>query len=183
MATVMLALIDCESSYFSWQFTMGSLQFDPFFTADCTLPTANFLKFAPMNFSKADLQKEIIYKTSRSGGKGGQNVNKVSTKVELLFSVDNSILFNDEEKELINRKLQSRFNKDGLVQVVCDEERSQYLNKELAVERLIHLLTAALIKPKVRKPTKVSKAAKQARLENKRLNSMKKESRRTKFDD
>jgi len=131
-----------------------------------------------MNFSKADLQKEISYKTSRSGGKGGQNVNKVSSKVELLFSIDSSALFTDEEKELLNNKLQTRFNKDGLVQVVCDVERSQYLNKEKAVERLIKILVAALHKPKARKPTKVSKAAKQARLENKRLNSLKKENRR-----
>jgi len=134
-----------------------------------------------MNFTKTDLQKEITYKTSRSGGKGGQNVNKVSSKVELLFSISASALFTDEEKELLTQKLQSRFNKDGLVQVVCDEERSQYLNKEKAVERLITILTAALHKPKARKPTKISKAAKQARLENKRLNSLKKETRRKDF--
>ena len=67
-----------------------------------------------MNFSKPALAKEVSYKTSRSGGKGGQNVNKVSTKVELLFSVDDSVLFTDDEKSLINEKLQSRFNKDGM---------------------------------------------------------------------
>ena len=131
-----------------------------------------------MNISKPDLQREITYKTSRSGGKGGQNVNKVSTKVELLFSVDNSALFTDEERTLLNEKLQSRFNKDGLVQVICDEERSQYLNKEKALDRLINLLANALRKPKPRKATKVSKAAKAARLENKRIQSAKKESRR-----
>jgi ribosome-associated protein len=136
-----------------------------------------------MNFTKADLQKEITYKTSRSGGKGGQNVNKVSSKVALLFSVDNSLLFSDEEKELINLKLQSRFNKDGLIQVICDEERSQYLNKEKAVERLVLLLTRALHQPKIRKATKVSKAAKMARLDKKRLNAVKKENRKNKFDE
>src|SRR5438067_847019 len=97
-----------------------------------------------MNFSKTDLQKELKYKTSRSGGKGGQNVNKVSSKVELLFNVNDSLLFTDEEKQLLLEKLQSRFNKDGYVQIVCDEERSQYLNKEKAVERLIVLLGKAL---------------------------------------
>src|SRR6202012_2703444 len=97
-----------------------------------------------MNFTKTGLQKEITYKTSRSGGKGGQNVNKVSSKVELLFSISNSLLFSDEEKALLNDKLQSRFNKDGLVQIICDEERSQYLNKEKAVERLISLLIRSL---------------------------------------
>jgi ribosome-associated protein len=136
-----------------------------------------------MNFNKADLQKETFYKASRSGGKGGQNVNKVSSKVELLFSISNSILFNDEEKGLLNEKLQTRFNKDGFVQVICDEERSQYLNKEKAVERLFLLLTNALHKPKVRKTTKVSKAAKAARLEKKRLNAVKKESRKRNFEE
>ncbi|GGB05308.1 MULTISPECIES: alternative ribosome rescue aminoacyl-tRNA hydrolase ArfB [Mucilaginibacter] len=134
-----------------------------------------------MNFTKADLQKETSYKTSRSGGKGGQNVNKVSSKVELLFSIGSSALFNDEEKLLLTEKLQNRLNKDGYVQVICDEERSQYLNKEKAIERLTSLLTKALQKPKVRKPTKVSKAAKTARLDNKKMQSVKKENRKNDF--
>ena len=118
-----------------------------------------------MNIDKAKLQREVIYKTSRSGGKGGQNVNKVSTKVELLFNINNSVLFADEEKLLLINKLQNRFNKDGLVQVVCEEERSQYLNKEIALERLMVLIVNAMHKPKIRKPLKVSKAAKLARPE------------------
>jgi ribosome-associated protein len=130
-----------------------------------------------MNLNKADLQKEINYKTSRSGGKGGQNVNKVSSKVELLFDVASSALFTEDEKALLTGKLQNRLNKDGLVQVICDEERSQYLNKEKAVERLIALLGRALQVQKVRKPTKVSKAAKAARLDNKKRQSAKKENR------
>ncbi|PWK77895.1 ribosome-associated protein [Mucilaginibacter oryzae] len=135
-----------------------------------------------MNFNKADLQKETVYKTSRSGGKGGQNVNKVSSKVELLFSITASALFTEEEKQTLTEKLQNRLNKDGYVQVICDEERSQYLNKEKAIGRLILLLTKALQKPKVRKPTKVSKAAKAARLDNKKIQSAKKEGRGRKFD-
>ncbi len=135
-----------------------------------------------MNFSKTELQKEITYKTSRSGGKGGQNVNKVSSKVELLFDVNSSLLLTDEEKQVLNNKLQSRFNKDGYVQVICDEERSQYLNKEKAVERLIMLLGRALHQPKVRKPTKLSKKAKAARLNDKRIQGEKKDSRKRNFD-
>ncbi|UOE48092.1 aminoacyl-tRNA hydrolase [Mucilaginibacter sp. SMC90] len=135
-----------------------------------------------MNFTKADLQKETNYKTSRSGGKGGQNVNKVSSKVELLFSIGASALFTDEEKLLLTDKLQNRLNKDGYVQVICDEERSQYLNKEKAVERLISLLTKSLQKPKIRKPTKVSKAAKAARLDSKKIQSAKKEGRGKRFN-
>ncbi|MDN3583794.1 alternative ribosome rescue aminoacyl-tRNA hydrolase ArfB [Mucilaginibacter flavus] len=136
-----------------------------------------------MNLNKADLQNEVTYKTSRSGGKGGQNVNKVSSKVELLFDIQASLLFTDNEKLLLTDKLQTRFNKDGLVQVICDEERSQYLNKEKAVERLIALLSRALQIQKVRKPTKVSKAAKAARLDNKKKLSAKKEGRRNLGDE
>jgi ribosome-associated protein len=135
-----------------------------------------------MNFSKASLAKEVSYKTSRSGGKGGQNVNKVSTKVELLFPVDDSALFTDEEKVLIKERLQSRFNKDGYVQVICDEERSQLLNKEIALERLTMLFTRSLQKPKARKPTKISKAVREARLAGKKFTSQKKESRKKSFD-
>jgi ribosome-associated protein len=136
-----------------------------------------------MNFTKADLQKEVTYKTSRSGGKGGQNVNKVSSKVELLFAINQSALFTDEEKALLLTKLQSRLNKDGHLQVVCEEERSQYLNKEKALEKLHLILIRALHKPKVRKATKPSKAMIAARLANKKIQASKKENRKNSFDD
>lgn len=135
-----------------------------------------------MNLNKADLQREVTYKTSRSGGKGGQNVNKVSTKVELLFPIEASQLFTDDEKQLLIHKLHSRFNKDGLLQIICDEERSQLLNKEIALERLIQIISQALIVPKARKKVKISKAKKAARLDAKKLHSAKKESRRKGFD-
>jgi len=136
-----------------------------------------------MNFSKADLQKEVIYKASRSGGKGGQNINKVSTKVELLFDVMQSALFTDDEKQLILQKLQSRLNRDGLVQVMSEEERSQFMNKEKALEKLHLILVRALHQPKKRKATKPSKAVKAARLAGKKIQSAKKENRRKNFED
>ena len=135
-----------------------------------------------MNFDKASLQKEVSYKTSRSGGAGGQNVNKVSSKVELLFPITGSALFTDEEKQLLQSKLQNRLNKDGYLQIICDEERSQYLNKEIALERLVQLLTQALSVPKTRKKTKLSKAKKAARLDQKKLHSAKKDMRRGGID-
>lgn len=136
-----------------------------------------------MNLNKADLQKEVSYKTSRSGGKGGQNVNKVSTKVELLFPIETSLLFTDEEKALLLSKLQARFNKDGLLQIICDEERSQLLNKEIALERLAKILAQALIVPKIRKKLKTPKSVIAARLNNKKMQSAKKESRKRDFGD
>jgi len=136
-----------------------------------------------MNFTKDDLQKEVTYKTSRSGGKGGQNVNKVSSKVELLFDIAQSVLFTDEQKALLLTKLQSRLNRDGHLQVMSEEERSQYLNKERALEKLQLILTHALHQRKARKGTKPSKAMIEARLANKKLQSAKKTSRKGGFDD
>jgi ribosome-associated protein len=136
-----------------------------------------------MNFTKYDLKKEVSYKASRSGGKGGQNVNKVSSKVELLFSIGQSALFTDQDKALLLSKLQSRLNKDGYLQVICEQERSQYLNKEKALEKLHLMLERALHKPKARKATKPGKAVAMARLENKKIQAAKKESRKRNFDD
>jgi ribosome-associated protein len=131
-----------------------------------------------MDLNKADLQKEVVYKTSRSGGKGGQNVNKVSTKVELLLDIERSGLFNDEAKVLIISKLQNRLNKDGYLQVISEEERSQYLNKERAMDKLMNILTQALHQQKPRRVTKVSKGVKAKRLDQKRIQSVKKQMRR-----
>ncbi|GAB2684404.1 alternative ribosome rescue aminoacyl-tRNA hydrolase ArfB [Mucilaginibacter koreensis] len=135
-----------------------------------------------MQIDKAALQKEITYKTSRSGGKGGQNVNKVASKVELLFSITQSTLFDDRDKEWLLQQLATRINAGGNLQVICDEERSQYLNKQKALDRLYVLLTKALYRPKVRKATKPSKAAKARRVEQKRVNAVKKQLRKANFD-
>ena len=131
-----------------------------------------------MVVSKEALLKEVSFKTSRSGGKGGQNVNKVSSKVELNFDIERSGLFSDEQKQQLTEKLSRRINSEGILQVITEEERSQYMNKERSLEKLIVLLNHALQKQKPRKATKPGKAAVEKRLNNKLKNAMKKINRR-----
>ena len=122
-------------------------------------------------------QSEFTFKTSRSGGKGGQNVNKVSTKVELNFDLRRTQLFTEFQKHLIIKKLQSRINKDGVLQIVVQSSRSQIQNKELAIERFGELIQKALTPVKKRIATKVKKSAKEKRLNTKKLHSEKKRMR------
>lgn len=129
-----------------------------------------------------DFSREIFFKTARSGGKGGQNVNKVETAAEAWWNVTQSAMFTPEEKELLADKLKNRINKDGFLIVKSSETRSQLENKQIAQEKLIALVLQSLIKPKKRLPTKVSKAAKEKRLESKRLDARKKEMRRKPSD-
>lgn len=124
------------------------------------------------------LIQEVDYKAVRSSGAGGQNVNKVSTKVELHFMLAASKAFSEEEKLRIHKKLQSRLTKYEELILQCDETRSQHKNKELVTERFISLIRESLIKPKRRKKTKVPKAAKMKRLKKKRINSEKKANRK-----
>ncbi len=125
-----------------------------------------------------DLHKEVKYKTSRSGGAGGQHVNKVSTKVELLFNVNESLVLSENQKQKIIEKLVNRIDNEGILHLQCDETRSQLKNKELALKRLEELLKEALKPVKKRKPSKPTKAAKRKRLDEKKKHSLKKESRR-----
>lgn len=120
----------------------------------------------------------IQYKTSRSGGSGGQHVNKVETKIILLFDVDSTIIFSAKEKEQIKYRLQNRLQANGLIQVTSQETRSQWENKQIALQKLAALLTAALQVPKPRKATKPSKSAVQARLDTKRKQALRKINRR-----
>jgi ribosome-associated protein len=121
--------------------------------------------------------EEISEKFSRSGGRGGQNVNKLSTKAEVRWNVDASMVFTPEEKEKIKDILGKRINKEGELIVVSQEERSQMQNRERAIERLNKLVEAALIPEKERKPTKPTKASKERRLEEKKRIGEKKKQR------
>lgn len=128
------------------------------------------------------LRKEMKFRTSRSGGAGGQNVNKVSTKVEILFDVNNSNVLTDRQKAIIIEKLSNRISSEGILSLKCDETRSQLTNKEIVFERFINLIKTAMTPAKKRKPTKPSKASIRKRLQRKKIQSDKKDSRKFKPD-
>jgi len=125
-----------------------------------------------------ELIKECVFKTARSGGKGGQNVNKVETKVELWFDIRNSYGLSDEEKERLLNKLANKLDKEGNLHIQEQSDRTQLKNKELLKEKFYKLILSGLKVAKPRKATKVSKAVKARRLENKRVKSELKQSRK-----
>ncbi|MFP9100159.1 alternative ribosome rescue aminoacyl-tRNA hydrolase ArfB [Flavobacterium sp. RHBU_24] len=124
------------------------------------------------------LLTEPEYRAVRSSGAGGQNVNKVSSKVVLAFTPATSQALSDDEKALIAAKLATRLNAQGQLVLQCDEDRSQLRNKTIIKRRFINLLENALTVQAERKPTKVPRGVIKKRIENKRRASEKKQSRR-----
>ena len=127
------------------------------------------MKTAGRNF-----ESEFVFKSSRSGGKGGQNVNKVESKIELNFDVANSLILTEDEKKMILSKIHKRTDKNGILRIISQSERSQYLNRIKVQKKFYELTENALKKDKVRKNTKPTESSKEKRINSKKLISGKK---------
>ena len=121
---------------------------------------------------------ELQFKAVRSSGAGGQNVNKVSSKVVLSFDLKNSQALTDEEKVLLENKLASRLTSEQILILNCDEDRSQLKNKSIIIKRFLDIITAGLVIPKIRKATKIPKSVIKKRIKDKKNLSEIKKSRR-----
>ena len=130
-----------------------------------------------MDPRKIDFAKEFTFRTSRSGGRGGQHVNKVSTKVELIFDIPHSKLLSSAQKQQLLNAMKNRISGEGLLHVVCGAQRSQLQNKKTAIGRFYLLLEKAFMPVKKRVPTRPSKASRKKRLSEKKKQSEKKRSR------
>lgn len=124
------------------------------------------------------IQSELNFKAVRSSGAGGQNVNKVSSKVVLTFDLNASDSLSEEEKMLLKTNLASRLTSEGMLILNCDEDRSQIKNKEIVIKRFFEIIKKGLFVPKVRKATKIPKAIIKKRIKDKKNISEIKQSRR-----
>jgi ribosome-associated protein len=127
---------------------------------------------------KDDILKAVQFKTSRSGGSGGQHVNKVSSKVELILNIATAPFLTEQEKALVTSRLANRLDQEGNLHIVAQEDRSQLSNKEKAVAKMIATLKSALHVAKIRKPTKIPYAVIKKRLERKQIIAEKKFNRK-----
>ncbi len=125
-------------------------------------------------FDVSLLLKEVTYRVSRSSGKGGQSVNKVSSKVELLFDLASSQTLREEQKERIRQRAASRIMADGVLRLTCQEARTQYMNKKAVNEKLITLLLKCLQPVKKRIPSVIPEVAREERLKEKKKTSERK---------
>jgi len=129
-------------------------------------------------FDEALLISELDFKAVRSSGAGGQHVNKTSTKVELTYGINDSVVFGEDQKTRLISNLKSRLTKDNVLLLQCDETRSQHKNKALVTERFLELIKQALKVPKSRKKTKIPKSAQRKRLATKKKIAEKKANRK-----
>ncbi len=122
-------------------------------------------------------EDELYFTASRSSGAGGQNVNKVSTRITLWFDILNSPSLSEEEKQQILKKLSTRINKAGVLWVNAQQTRSQAVNRELALQRFVELLAQSLIKPRFRKKTRIPRRVQEERIAEKKRRGRVKENR------
>ncbi|RAJ14000.1 alternative ribosome rescue aminoacyl-tRNA hydrolase ArfB [Arenibacter echinorum] len=121
--------------------------------------------------------QELKFKAVRSSGAGGQHVNKVSSKVELTFDLENSMALTEHEKNRLLKKLSSKLSKENILLMQCEETRSQHKNKELVIKKFLETLEANLVVPKRRRKTKPSRSAIEKRLKGKKKAALKKVNR------
>ncbi|WP_320815493.1 alternative ribosome rescue aminoacyl-tRNA hydrolase ArfB [Flavobacterium sp.] len=121
---------------------------------------------------------ELDFKAVRSSGAGGQNVNKVSSKVVLTFDLEKSSAISEDEKELLKNKLSSKLTQNNILILNCDEDRSQVKNKSIVIKRFFSIIEKGLHKPKIRRTTKAPRRVKEKRLNSKKIMSVLKQNRK-----